>query len=175
MNGRFGPYVTDGKLNASLRRGPSPDAITQDEAREQPIILLGAFSNPWALQWSLGLRYYFHREMGEDGVRVSIRDRKDPRKQWSIPYLIRERTTVDFALVSRVVDPVSHSPVIAIAGLTHYGTQAAAAYVTNEAILDQALRDIPEVWKKSNLQIVLETQVINRTPTRSSVVASAAW
>jgi hypothetical protein len=150
-------------------------AITQDEAREQPIILLGAFSNPWALQWSLGLRYYFHREMGEDGVRVSIRDRKDPRKQWSIPYLIRERTTVDFALVSRVVDPVSHSPVIAIAGLTHYGTQAAAAYVTNEAILDQALRDIPEVWKKSNLQIVLETQVINRTPTRSSVVASAAW
>jgi hypothetical protein len=82
---------------------------------------------------------------------------------------------VDFALVSRVVDPVSHSPVIAIAGLTHYGTQAAAAYVTNEAILDQALRDIPEVWKKSNLQIVLETQVINRTPTRSSVVASAAW
>lgn len=147
-------------------------AISQDEARQQPIILLGAFSNPWALEWSRGLRYYFHREMSEDGVRVSIRDRKDPRKQWSIPYLAREKMTVDFALVSRVADA---SPVIAIAGLTHYGTQAAAAYVSDEAVLDEALRGIPEVWKKGNLQIVLQTQVISRTPTRTSVVASAAW
>jgi DNA topoisomerase I len=34
MNGRFGPYVTDGKLNASLHKGQSPDSLTLDEAME---------------------------------------------------------------------------------------------------------------------------------------------
>jgi DNA topoisomerase I len=32
--GRFGPYVTDGETNASLRKGDDPDAITLDRAAE---------------------------------------------------------------------------------------------------------------------------------------------
>jgi DNA topoisomerase I len=32
--GRFGPYVTDGETNASLRRGDTPDALTPERAVE---------------------------------------------------------------------------------------------------------------------------------------------
>jgi DNA topoisomerase-1 len=32
--GRFGPYVTDGETNASLRRGDDPEGLTMDRARE---------------------------------------------------------------------------------------------------------------------------------------------
>ena len=32
LSGRYGPYVTDGKLNASLPRGVMPDNVTMDEA-----------------------------------------------------------------------------------------------------------------------------------------------
>jgi DNA topoisomerase-1 len=32
--GRFGPYVTDGETNASLRRGDTPDALTLERAVE---------------------------------------------------------------------------------------------------------------------------------------------
>jgi DNA topoisomerase-1 len=34
MDGRFGPYVTDGETNASLRRGQSVEALSVDEASE---------------------------------------------------------------------------------------------------------------------------------------------
>jgi DNA topoisomerase-1 len=33
-DGRFGPYVTDGEVNASLRRGQSPESLTMEQASE---------------------------------------------------------------------------------------------------------------------------------------------
>jgi len=33
-SGRFGPYVTDGETNASLRQGDDPESITQERALE---------------------------------------------------------------------------------------------------------------------------------------------
>jgi DNA topoisomerase-1 len=33
-NGRYGPYVTDGEVNASLRQGDSPETITIERAAE---------------------------------------------------------------------------------------------------------------------------------------------
>ncbi|MEE8148550.1 MAG: topoisomerase C-terminal repeat-containing protein, partial [Longimicrobiales bacterium] len=34
LSGRYGPYVTDGKVNASLRKGTEPENLTMDEAVE---------------------------------------------------------------------------------------------------------------------------------------------
>ena len=33
-SGRFGPYVTDGETNASLRRGDDPETVTLERAIE---------------------------------------------------------------------------------------------------------------------------------------------
>jgi hypothetical protein len=151
------------------------NTLSEAEAREQPIILVGAFSNPWTLEWSRNLRYYFHREIDKDGVRVSIRDRQDPRYAWSIPYVARDRMTEDYAIIARVADPVTRNPVIAIAGLTHYGTQAAATFATDQTVWDSALRNAPTGWPSRNFEAVLETSIINRTPSRTKILTLAVW
>jgi DNA topoisomerase I len=32
--GRFGPYVTDGEVNASLKKGETPEGLTDERAAE---------------------------------------------------------------------------------------------------------------------------------------------
>jgi len=49
-SGRFGPYVTDGELNASLRKGMNPEAVTMDDA----VNLLEARANRIAAQEAEG-------------------------------------------------------------------------------------------------------------------------
>jgi DNA topoisomerase-1 len=34
LSGRYGPYVTDGKVNASLKKGTEPEDLTMDDAVE---------------------------------------------------------------------------------------------------------------------------------------------
>lgn len=180
-------HFTIGTLDAAIRiaqlleRAGKPSlfrlgsSISEEEARRRPIILVGAFSNPWTLEWTRYLPFYFHREIDKAGVYVSIRDRKDPSHVWSIPYSEVGSMTVDYAIISRVMDPTTRNPIIAIAGLTYYGTQAAAAFVTDQNLWDSALRNAPSGWPSRNFEAVLETSVINRTPNRTKILTQAVW
>jgi DNA topoisomerase-1 len=46
LDGRYGPYVTDGATNASLPKGTAPDALTMDDAVELLAARAGAAKAP---------------------------------------------------------------------------------------------------------------------------------
>ncbi len=141
------------------------------ELKSGPVILIGAFSNPWTLRLTENLRFTY--DLDPKNV---IRDRMQPNRQWRLENLTPDwQTPEDYAIVSRFVSPETGEPVIVVAGLTNFGTEAAGEFLTSRDILDVAFHDAPKDWRSGNFQFVLHTKLIGKTPERPTVVAKYFW
>ncbi len=143
-----------------------------DDLREGPVVLVGGYSNQWALQLGTELQYSFAQE----GDTYYIRDAKNPSaRQWTEKPNDGAAGPVDYALISRVLDPTTGSIVITAAGIRQYGTQSAGECITDPNCFEQAEKMAPGDWAKANIQIVLETTVIGENPGKAKVVAARVW
>jgi hypothetical protein len=134
-----------------------------------PIILIGVHANKWTRDMMGNLRFFF-------GIDNAIYDRSNPNVKWSLDNLAPDwKTDEDYALVSRFTNPGSGQPVIVIAGLTNFGTQAAGEFFTDQSLLSEALQKAPKDWRHKNFQFVLHTKIIGNTPERPTVVATNYW
>ena len=142
------------------------------DLKSGPVILIGVFANPWTLRLTENLRFVF--SPAPDVTVVS--DRSQPGKQWRLTNLMPDgRTPEDYAIVSRFVSPETGEPVIVLAGLSNYGTQAAGEFFTDPEMLEAALRQAPKDWRNRNFQFVLHTRILGKTPERPTVVAAHFW
>jgi hypothetical protein len=146
--------------------------ITLQELGSRPLILIGAFSNPWVMQLNSSLRFQFVRG------RQSIRDAQVPGRSWTPPALEPPTdfdATVDYALVTRLFRQDTRQVLIAAGGIKHFGTGAAGEFLANPDYWREALPQLPKDWAHRNLQIVLETQVIRKMAGPPRVLAVHCW
>jgi hypothetical protein len=141
--------------------------------RENPVILVGAFTNDWTLRLNSPLRFSFVREKNI----FMIRDRQNPSQlKWFIdydtPYL---KLAIDYALITRVVDPASQRLVVSVAGLGGYGTQAASEFLTEPAHMQKLKAIAPRDWERRNLQVVISARVINGSSGPPEIIAAYFW
>ena len=143
---------------------------------EGPAVLIGAFNNQWTARALSELRFTFVKDY-ERKVEM-VRDRQAPENtdwrlegawpRWDVPQ--------DYAIVSRIVDVTSGSPVVVAAGITDHGTMAAGEFLSNREYFTEAVTQLPNGWRgKKNLQIVLLVPVENRVTGRPRVLATHAW
>ena len=102
--------------------------------RDGPVVLIGAFNNDWSMRLMGPRRFSFERS----GNTFWIKDHQNPSDQshavnYATPYLT---LTEDFALISRVLDPVTERMVVLAGGLTGYGTMAAGEFLSNPAYME---------------------------------------
>jgi hypothetical protein len=136
--------------------------------RESPVVLIGAFNNPWTLQMTGDLPIVF-------GSGLTIRDRADKSIQWRPEISSENKVGVDYALVARLPHSRTGGPLITIAGITLSGTRAAAEFITSPQGVSDLTKSAPNGWSQKNLEFVLQTKVVNDIPTTPSVVAVRAW
>jgi hypothetical protein len=80
----------------------------------------------------------------------------------------------DFAIVSRVFDAQSGQIVITAAGITQYGSQAAAEFLSRPENLDRAVEGLPAGWPGKNVQFVIRTKVMGAAVSAPEVLARHA-
>lgn len=165
------------------RQGLTPEIrldsqLDTKELRGRPVVLLGAFNNPWTLQLNREIRFAFERQDEGGKAIFAIQDRKDLARKWLVygqPRFGYDTPEVDYALVTRVFDPSTRQAVISAAGVTQHGTRAAAEFITNAVYWHELAKMLPKDWKRRNLQVVLRTNVVLRTPKPPHVVATHCW
>jgi hypothetical protein len=146
------------------------------DLRGRPAILIGAFDNAWTMNLTGELRYYFDQD--PKSHEQVIRDRKSPAQStWKLvdAWPPTKNIHTDYALVTRVVNPTTEATVVTLAGISQYGTQAAAEFVSTPNYLTRALTQAPRDWPHKNLQIVLSTTVMSDTSGPPQVVSANFW
>jgi hypothetical protein len=144
--------------------------VSFKDLRSAPAILVGYSYTRWK-EISSRLRYFIE----VSNTRAGITD-NGKATEWVISNLPADRrTNEDYAIVSRVFHPDTHAMLVEIAGITQYGTEAAAELVTNPDLLMEAVRDAPKEWRRMNLQLILHVKVISGTPSSPKVVGTYYW
>jgi len=144
--------------------------VSFTDLRSGPAILVGFSYTKWK-QISNEMRFFV------DGYRRPAGITDDGKAtEWVLPALPRDRhTTEDYAIVSRVFHPDTHAMLVEVAGITQYGTDAAADLITNPELMSEAFRNAPAGWQKKNLQLVLHVKVISGAPSSPTVVKQYFW
>jgi hypothetical protein len=146
---------------------------TLDDLKEGPVVLIGGFSNSWTMRLGSELRYNFEH----DGTAHYISDRQNPGSRiWEAPDAAATTGPfTDYALLSRVLDATTGHVLITVAGIRHFGTQAAADCLSDSSCIEAAEKLAPGDWKRSNIEIVLATPVIGARGGQPRVVAAYLW
>ena len=145
------------------------------DLRGKPLILIGAFSNQWTMGLTGELRFHFGLDR-KAGAQI-VRDSQNPdNSDWQVvhawPYW---KIPVDYAIVTRVMDPTTEQVVVVAAGITHYGTQAAGELLSNPEYFAEAVRNAPRGWSRKNMQIVLSAKVMSGTAGPPQILKVHFW
>jgi hypothetical protein len=151
-------------------------STTLTDLRRGPSVFIGAFDNGWTLRLTSPLRFHFANDSAM--TQFWIEDRANPgRHEWTLDRSIQQQTGTykDYAIVARVIDPDTDQFVIVAAGIGRGGTVAAGEFLVDAHRMEDLLKQVPANWKQKNMEIVLETQVIQGRSGPPRINAVHVW
>ena len=150
-----------------------PAATELKDLRDNPVVLIGGFNNPWTLRLSEGLRFTLAADA--KGSYVRDRDRPDDRRwQPEAAGRLLKNMGQTYGLITRVQDRATGHSVLTVSGLVH-GTRAAGECLVDAECLQAAERLEHGGVDRQNVQIVVSAAVIGEDSGAPRVVAVHAW
>ncbi len=149
------------------------DSTSLTDLRDGPAVLIGAFGNQWTMRVTDAMRYRLKTATDLNW----IEDRENPsRQQWSVRFsLPYAEVTADYGLIARTLDASTGRMVVTVGGLSPLGTEAAAEFLANPAYMETVASKVPQGWENKNIEIVIETKLVNGNSGPPSAVATHFW
>jgi hypothetical protein len=153
----------------------SESTTTLTDLRRSPSVFIGAFDNGWTLRLTAPLRFHFAND--KSMTKFWIEDRNNPEKrEWLLDRLQQKTEDYkDYAIVARFIPPDTDQVSVVAAGIGRGGTVAAGEFLVNENRMDEILKQLPVDWQKKNIEVVLETQLIQGRSGPPRVKAVHVW
>lgn len=142
--------------------------FTYEDLRSSPVVLIGAFDNVWTTRVTAELPFVF-REQDR-----TIVEQGGKGRSWRMEG-VKNHGIKDFAIVARVLNSKTGQFLVVLGGIGMVGTQAAGAFISEPGDLDAVLRNTPRGWQRKNIEMVIETDVIDGSASRPHVVAFTTW
>jgi len=142
------------------------------DLHNRPVILIGATNNIWTMRLVEPLRFHFVRD-----TVILLNDARAPEnRDWSIDFSKPFSSIAhDYGMVARYQDRTTESPVLVVAGVGPYGTEAASEFLVSTATLGQLQGKMPAGWSDHNFQIILKTDIIDSKAGPPALVTSHVW
>jgi hypothetical protein len=145
-----------------------------DDLRKGPVLLFAGLDNRWTMRLCERLPFRFV-DSADDSI-GTIEDAKNPAHRWRVDFNVPyNQLPVDYAIVARYYDTMIEQPVILVAGIGQTGTVTASEFVTSERDIEELNKLAPKGWSHENVEVVLETDVIDGHPGPPHIVASRFW
>jgi len=142
--------------------------FTYEDIRNSPAVLIGAFNNSWTMRVTAELPFVFREQ---DGV---IAEKAGQKRVWRMEG-VQDHGRKDFAIIARIPNSDTGHFLVVVGGIGMVGTQAAGAFISQPDDFDAAVQKAPPGWQGKNLEMVIETDVIDATASRPHVVAFTTW
>lgn len=145
-----------------------------DDLRKGPVLLFAGLDNRWTMRLTERLPFRFV-DSPNDAI-GTIEDSQNPSRHWQVDFNVPySKLPNDYAIVARYFDTLIEQPVIIVAGVGATGTVTASEFVTSERAIEDINKLAPKGWKKGNVELVLQTNVIDGHPGPPHIIASRFW
>jgi hypothetical protein len=150
-------------------------STTFTDIRQHPTILVGGMDNEWTMRLMKPLRFRIIQT--DDANVVGIADsRTAGSPKWVVNYATPyKQLQKEYAIVARYKDSTTDQPTMVLAGVGPEGTIAAGEFVSTPSHIAEFASKAPVGWAEKNLEIVLETEVIDGKSGPPRIVAFEIW
>jgi hypothetical protein len=174
----IGPLVNiAGMLNAHGRtfRVQGEAATSFSDLRQAPTVFIGAYDNGWTLRFTAPLRFHFANNA--DMTQFWVEDRQRPgNKEWLLDRVQQDSGTYkDYAIVVRSLDPNTGRFAVVVAGIARGGTIASGEFLVDPRHMEELARAAPRDWSQKNMEVVLESQIIDGRSGPPRIKAVHVW
>jgi len=164
-------YLVRHDRGYSLRAAGSANI---EDLRSNPVVLFAGLDNRWTMRLTQHLRYRLV-DSPDDSIGI-ISDSQNPSRHWQVDFKVPYKSMpTDYAIVARYFDPLIEQQVIISAGLGENGTVSASEFITSERFLEDMNKLAPAGWQNGNVELVLQSAVIDGQAGPPHIVASQFW
>jgi hypothetical protein len=159
--------LTEQGIRFELRFG---EEATYADMRDSPVVIIGAINTDWATQLTSESKFVFD----ETRAAPNIHETAGAKRVWKMES-DDGNITRDYGLITRQLSGKSGQFLVQVAGISHFGTEAASEFLANKKEFTNALHSESIDLQKKNFQIIVSTDITAGRAGPPHVVAVGSW